>query len=208
MQILFAKSSPIIEVMASYEQYRIEIPIGISLRSELSLRALKLASAHGYLHERTDGHVPSILFGRDENDRHGNFHPDAYQRICANKTWVRRLEKVHTAYKRMRPRANWQWKELDCSNSSDALLMNIFCHPQTMTTASVRTILNTDWNAVPEFGFKPRVPLQIGKSDSTEVDMKIGICTKYARIFSPLPADSFREQEIREECPSPGPCTQ
>jgi len=160
--------------MASGEQFPIKIPSGISLRSELSLRGLRHALTHGYLHERTDGQIPSILFGRDENGRHGNFHPDAYQRICANEAWARRLEKVHTASKRMRPRSDWQWKELDCSNSSDALLMNIFCHPETMAGARIRTLLNAESAASPEFGFKPRIPLQTGRSDSTEVDVKIG----------------------------------
>jgi hypothetical protein len=74
----------------------------------------------------------------------------------------------------MKLRSNWQWKELDCSNSSDALLMNIFCHPEVMAGNRIRAMLNADWDAEPEFGFKPRVPLQKGKSDNTEVDMKIG----------------------------------
>jgi hypothetical protein len=160
--------------MALRGQCGIDIPSGISLRSELSLRSLHLASTRGYLHDRTDGYVPSIIFGRDERGRHGNFHPDAYQRICAKEAWARRLEKAHTAYRRMKLRSNWQWKELDCSNSSDALLMNIFCHPEVMAGNRIRAMLNADWDAEPEFGFKPRVPLQKGKSDNTEVDMKIG----------------------------------
>lgn len=146
----------------------------MSLRSELSLRNLKFASTHGYLYERTDGQVPSIIFGRDDDGRHGNFHPDAYRRICANDRWARRLEKAHTAYKRARLRCNWQWRELDCSNSSDALLMNIFCHPEVMARTSTRAMLGIQLNAVPEFGFKPRTPLQSRKSDNTEVDMKVG----------------------------------
>ena len=147
---------------------------GIGLRSELALRGLDLALAKGYLHERTDGEVPSIIFGRDERGRHGNFHPDAYQSICANEAWAQRLEKVHTASRRMRLRCNWQWKELDCCSSSDALLMNIFCHPRALAGTSIHTMLNTEKDAKPEFGFKPRVPLHRGMSDCTEVDMKIG----------------------------------
>jgi hypothetical protein len=71
----------------------------------------------------------------------------------------RRLEKVHTASKRAWPRSNWQWKELDCANSSDALLMNIFCHPEAMESAGVRAMLGIESNAVPEFGYKARTPL-------------------------------------------------
>jgi hypothetical protein len=136
-------------------------------RSELSLRNLRFASINGLLHERTDGQVPSIIFGRDEDGRHGNFHPSAYQRICNNPDWTKRLDKVHTASRRSRVRANWQWKELDCSNSSDALLMNIFCHPEVMTSASVRAMLGIESEATPEFGFKPRTPLHNGNERQT-----------------------------------------
>jgi hypothetical protein len=155
------------------EQLNFDVPCGISLRSELSLRGLRFALANGFLHERTDGQVPSIIFGRDENGRHGNFHPAAYQRICGDREWSRRLEKVHTASKRSRVRANWQWKELDCANSSDALLMNIFCHPEVVRSARVQAMLGIGSDARPEFGFKPRTPLQGGRRDNTEIDMKV-----------------------------------
>ncbi|HUV97314.1 MAG TPA: hypothetical protein VMV98_07570, partial [Acidobacteriaceae bacterium] len=170
---MFALYSPIIGNMGMAEQPIFEIPSGVGLRQELSLRNLQFASSHGYLYELSDGEVPSILFGRDDNGRHGNFHPDAYRRICANDRWARRLEKVHTAYKRSRLRSNWQWKELDCCNSSDALLMSIFCHPAVLSHPTARALLGTESKAVPEFGFKPRTPLQNGKHDNTEIDMKI-----------------------------------
>jgi len=172
--VRFAKYSPIIEAVKACEQCETRIPNGISLRSELSLRALHLASVRGYRHERTDGGVPGVIFGRDDGGRHGNFHPESYRRICANRKWSRRLEKVHTASRRMRPRSDWQWKELDCANSSDALLMNVFCYPEMMAGLGIRSMFDAEPDAEPEFGFKPRVPLQKGKHDATEVDMKIG----------------------------------
>ena len=171
---MFALYSPIIGNMSTAEQPIVEIPIGVGLRQELSVRNLQFASSHGYLYDLSDGQVPSILFGRDDEGRHGNFHPDAYRRICANERWVRRLAKVHTAYKRSRLRSNWQWKELDCCNSSDALLMSIFCHPNVLDQPASRALLGIESKAVPEFGFKPRTPLQNGKNDNTEIDMKIG----------------------------------
>jgi hypothetical protein len=154
-------------------QSNFDVPSGISLRSELSLRSLRLASVNGFLHEQTDGQVPSIIFGRDDHGQHGNFHPAVYQRICGDRQWSRRLEKVHTASKRSRVRANWQWKELDCANSSDALLMNIFCHPGVMRSARVQGMLGIGSDATPQFGFKPRTPLQRSRRDNTEVDMKV-----------------------------------
>lgn len=156
------------------EEFEAERRGGLGLRRELSLRGQRFAVEHRLLHECTEGEVPSVLFGRDESGRHGNFHPEAYERICRNRAWARRLEKVHTASKRSRARANWRWRELDCGNSSDALLMNIFCHPAAAGSRAVRAMPGVEEGAVPEFGFKPRTPLANGGRDSTEIDMKIG----------------------------------
>lgn len=150
-----------------------DVPGGVSLRAELSLRALAFASARGIPFEGTDGQIPGVLFGPDDSGRHGNFHPLAYRRILSNPEWSRPLLKVHTAFKRSRVRANWQWKELDCAHSSDALLMSIFCHPGVMMSARVRTMLGIESEATPKFGFKPRTPLHRRRSDNTEIDMKI-----------------------------------
>jgi hypothetical protein len=189
------------------EQSRIDLPNGISLRCELALRSLKLASVYRYLHERTDGEIPSIVFGRDEQGRHGNFHQDSYQGICANAAWASRLDKVHTASRRMRLRCNWQWKELDCCSSSDALLMNIFCYPKVFAGREIQTMLNTDWDEEPEFGFKPRVPLHREMKDCTEVDMKIGSLLVEAKLTesnfqwaSPRLISRYRDLEIVFDC--------
>ena len=171
--------------MLGTRQPPLTIPEGVGLRTELSLRNLAFAATHGYLHERTDGSVPSIIFGLDENGRHGNFHPAAYSEICANAHWARRLDKVHTAYKRLRVRSNWPWKELDCANSSDALLMNIFCHPGVMQRKEVQGLLGVESNTQLEFGFKPRTPLHAGKRDNSEVDMKIGSLLVEAKLTEP-----------------------
>lgn len=171
---MFVLYSPIIGGMSISGQPILDVPGWAGLREELSLRNLRYATTHGYLYERSDGRVPSIIFGRDDNGRHGNFHPKAYQRICANDQWAKRLEKVHTASKRSRLHSNWQWKELDCCNSSDALLMSIFCHPGVLDNPSVRALLDIDSKIDPEFGYKPRSPLHGGKRDNTEIDMKVG----------------------------------
>lgn len=160
--------------MSAADQIRFDVPEGLGLRSELSVRNLRYAAAYGLLHERTDGHVPSIIFGLDEAGKHGNFHHAAYKAIAGNPAWLKRLDKVHTAYKRSRVRADWEWKELDCASSSDALLMNIFCHPDVMLADNVRAMLGVETGAAPEFGFKPRTSLKRGGRDNTEIDMRIG----------------------------------
>lgn len=149
------------------------VPDDIGLRTELSLRALAFAKDRGFLHERTDGLVPGVLFRHDEAGQHGNFHPRSYERICAHPQWEQRLGKVHTAWKRSRVYANWHWKELDCAHSSDALLMNIACYPDVLTSAHIKAIFGIESSAPPEFGFKPRTPLSNGRYDNTEIDMKV-----------------------------------
>jgi restriction endonuclease-like protein len=145
-----------------------------NLRSELSLRNLQLATRAGSLHELTTGEVPSVIFGRSEDGQHGNFYPTSYRNIRTNPAWARRLTKVHTSSRRAQPRAGWRWMELDCSNSSDALLMNIFCHRRTVANNTLSATLGVAPGLMPEFGFRPRIPLRDGKTDRTEIDMKLG----------------------------------
>lgn len=151
-----------------------ELPGGLSLRAELSLRGMRFAAKHRLPYEQTDGEVPSVIFARGEHEGHGNFHPKAFAAICGKAEWARRLKKVHTASKRVRARADWRWMELDCANSSDALLMNVFCYPGVLESAAVRATLGIAAGAAPEFGVKPRTPLQGGKRDNTEIDMCVG----------------------------------
>jgi hypothetical protein len=147
------------------------------LRRDLNARAQHLATTGHLLHEQTTGHQPSIIFGRDDQARHGNFHPASYTAICASPDWHRRLTKVHTAHRRVRARADWPWMELDCANSSDALLMNIFCHPQVFNgntlAASVANLLGVEPTAQPNFGIRPGVPLNKGLKDHTEIDLQL-----------------------------------
>src|ERR1700749_893192 len=96
------------------------------LRRDLYTRARSFARSERLLHESIEN--STIVFGHDEAGRHGNFHPASYAAICADESWARRLQKVHNCSRKMRVLANWQWKELDCATSSDALLMNVFCH--------------------------------------------------------------------------------
>ncbi|WP_158944522.1 hypothetical protein [Granulicella sp. S190] len=137
------------------------------LRCDLNARAQHLATTNGLLYEQTAGTEPSIIFGHEEQaeqGRHGNFHPASYAAICANPDWSRRLLKVHTAHRRVRARADWHWKELDCANSSDALLMNIFCHPAVFSddhlNHTVANLLGVPSTAQPDFGIHPGVPLR------------------------------------------------
>jgi hypothetical protein len=64
--------------------------------------------------------------------------------------------------------------ELDTCTSSDALLMNIFCHPGVLRARGVLSLLGAEATASPCFGYKARVPLASGRLDRTEVDLRLG----------------------------------
>jgi hypothetical protein len=145
-----------------------------ALRQEISVRNQQIAIATGSLHELTPGAVPSVIFGCDQRQQHGNFHPTSYRNISANPEWARRLKKVHTASRRTRRADSWRWRELDCANSSDALLMNIFCYHRSLQSQALAALLGTDTGLRPEFGIRARVPLLGGKSDRTEIDLRLG----------------------------------
>ena len=147
---------------------------GGALHRNLNARAAVYAVQHGLLHELTVGRAPSVIFGQDEAGRHGNFHPESYRAICADEDWRMRLSKAHTAGPRSRPRADWHWRELDCAASSDALLMNIFCHPRVFASGKVAALLGTDHGSRPRFGVHPRLTRERGLIDTTEIDMVLG----------------------------------
>lgn len=144
------------------------------LRHELSERNRLWAKEAGVAHEFSYGGSPCIVYSPDEGGGHGNFLPETYAAIVANENWARRLEKVHTLGRKSLPAADRRWRELDTANSSDALLMNIFCHPGVFADGRVCSVLGTAPDDRPLYGHRARLPLQSGHSDRTEVDMLLG----------------------------------
>ena len=102
------------------------------------------------MHELSAGEMPRVIFGRRESRQHGNFHPASYRNICANPAWARRLTKVHTGSRKALLTTGWRWMELDCANSSDALLVNIFCYRRTVANHSLSSLLGVAPGLVPE----------------------------------------------------------
>jgi hypothetical protein len=142
------------------------------LRREIGLRNRRWAQ--GRAHVESYGTPPVIVY-QPEGGRHGNFFDAAYAAIAARPEWMRRFDKIH-AQGRALPKAEsgHRWRELDSSMSSDALLMNVFCTPGVAEATAVRRALGVEGDALPEFGWKARVPLASGRSDRTEVDMRWG----------------------------------
>jgi hypothetical protein len=148
-------------------------PYAAELRRDLSQRNLRWALDHGYSYEASLGSVPAILYREDDQGIHGNFLATAYRRIQQTPAWAARLTKVHTSARRNLLSRDPDRRELDSSNSSDALLMNIFCHPATLGVPSVRLLLGVDAGTEPVFGYRPGVALSSGRRDCTETDMKL-----------------------------------
>jgi hypothetical protein len=143
------------------------------LRQELSVRNFAYATSNGLAHVSSYGAMPVVIYEPCADGRHGNFLDGSYRAILRNPEWKRRLEKIHTLAKSSLPSADRRWKELDSCMSSDALLMNVFCHPRTLRSKAVCSMLRVEAGETPQFGFPARVPLASGNADRTEVDMKV-----------------------------------
>ncbi|HJT87143.1 MAG TPA: hypothetical protein VJ732_04790 [Bryobacteraceae bacterium] len=143
------------------------------LRAQLSECGQKYAQARGLPHQLSYGGVPAVIFEPSDAGQHGNFLPASYSAILRNPEWRRRLLKPHAQSKSL-PRTGRRWCELDSGNSSDALLMNIFCYPGVAGDRRVLHLLGAEADGPPRFGLKARVPLREGKFDRTEVDMRLG----------------------------------
>ena len=183
------------------------VPYAADLRRELSLRNLAWVRDHACLHEVSLGIPPAILYREDEAGHHGNFLPATYRSIQVTPDWARRLTKVHTSARRALLSRDPDRRELDSSNSSDALLMNVVCHPETLASPAVRSLLGIDIAAEPVFGYKPGVPLRSGRRDSTEIDLKLADLLIEAKLteydFQTAPCkliDRYRDLEEVFDC--------
>ncbi len=142
------------------------------LRAELAQRNRLYARNHP--HAESYGVSPVIVYA-PEDGCHGNFYQPAYAAMTEHPEWIRRFDKIH-AQGRSLPRPQLdplrRWRELDSSMSSDALLMNVFCTPGVSESPALRRMMGIDTEAEPIFGWKARVPLQNGRVDRTEVDLR------------------------------------
>jgi hypothetical protein len=142
------------------------------LRSEISHR--NIARAAALTAEVTYGSVPSVVYGESESGDHGNFLPASYRRILAQEGWRARLAKVYTGSRFLPRKADRKRGELECANSSDALLMNIFCYPGMLHRKAVCSLLGIEPGLEPKFGLRPGIPLKNGAADRSEMDLRLG----------------------------------
>ncbi|MGC2110345.1 MAG: hypothetical protein WA655_12565 [Candidatus Korobacteraceae bacterium] len=161
--------------MARRSSGRLGAYFASELRRELSARNRCFAAQRELPHVQSYGGVPVVVYRPHENEcRHGNFVDESYAAILSHAAWQKRLSKTHAQARTSLPKCERGWRELDSSNSSDALLMNIFCYPGVAGNSVVASLLGIEAAQLPEFGLKARVPLKNGRVDRTEVDMRLG----------------------------------
>jgi hypothetical protein len=123
-------------------------------------------------------HPSAVIFKNLED----NFLTSSYMNIQKNPQWKFRTSKVHANLKD-------GTLEMQSSNSSDALLMNIFCNPGVEKWSGLHNLLHIDPSSGIEFGWNPTFENEI--LHPTEIDMKIGNI-----IFeSKLTEESFTEKD-------------
>ena len=149
-----------------------QVVSGSSLRSELSRR--NAARVAEWAAETSFSTVPNVVYRENDAGEHGNFLRASYQRIVAQADWNARMSKVYTGSRFIPRRGDRTRRELECANSSDALLMNIFCYPGVARRRSLCALLGIEPGLRPGFGFKPRIPLKSGLVDRSEMDMRLG----------------------------------
>ena len=165
------------------------------LRQEITQRAVQFAQANRIYFRRSHFDSGSVVFLPDlERQSHGNFHPASYRAILGRAIWRKRLGKVLTVPDKLRNlEDDRRLCELDSCCSSDALLMNVFCHPRVRSSSQILGLLGVDQPGVPIFGWRARVPLASGNFDRTEVDMKLGTLL----VESKLTESSFENCDIK-----------
>lgn len=117
------------------------------------------------------------------NDISMSFHPDTFANICKNIAYKKRLDKTHPNVP--------GFKEMQSSNSSDALLMNIFAHPKIKEWKSLRDLISIDQSDKIEFGWNPVFANET--NHKTEIDMKIGNSIFEAKLTE----KDFTQKELK-----------
>lgn len=126
------------------------------LKDRLKKNALKICKDLG---EQCDERKSAVLFPNLKL----NFHNRTFANISTKPKFKDRLEKSHTNA--------GGYKEMQSSNSSDALLMNIFANPNILKWKGVRDLLKVNKDDCIKFGWNPEFENETTK---TEIDMKIG----------------------------------
>ena len=149
------------------------------LKQAIRQSSLEYAREHGF---EIDSSPKSAVLFKNLADA---FHPASFDSIKAHPDWFVRTEKPHQNVS--------NFKEMQSSNSSDALMMNIFCHPKLTTWKGVTDVLGFN-PANPTFGVKALVKKEGTAGDMTEIDM--ALCDAF--VEAKLTEEDFTDKDISE----------
>jgi hypothetical protein len=127
---------------------------------KLHLRAAALAYAQRNGLPVDESHSSALIFSNVAD----SFQRESFASILKHPQWNERMLKPHPNV----PGA----REMQSSNSSDALLMNIFCHPSISKWTGVSKLLENHLDSI-AFGISGAVLLKSGKIDATEIDLSL-----------------------------------
>lgn len=153
------------------------------------LRKIICQSSLSYAHAKAlevDLAYPTAIIFKDIGNA---FHPASSRAICNNPKWHPRTLKCHSKAPK--------YKEMQSSNSSDALLMSIFCHPMLATWKGVELLLKFK-PTNPEFGFEPLVRKAGTSGDTTEIDMAVGDHFIEAKLTEPDFVNDKRAADVEK----------
>jgi len=142
------------------------------LRDKLAEYSERYAKRWNHEYYWSLGKKPTLLLPTPSSGITPNIIPAAANEIRNRKNWMTRLDKPHSQKKALPKERQALARELESSNSSDALLMNVFCVPD--LPKSLLKLLPCEVHGEPAFGFHPKLKLLAGKKDNTEVDMLWG----------------------------------
>ncbi|MBD3617461.1 MAG: hypothetical protein HUJ22_12905 [Gracilimonas sp.] len=140
------------------------------LRDSIKQSTLDYIGEAGIPTEKYNVVGSAVIFSTDEASNK-NFLPKTLNHINQHDDWKNRLSKVHSHFED-------GTVEMASSNSSDTLLMNIFCHPNFFKWGGPQKYLGFE-NAEPKFGWIPKVE---ASPRYTEVDMKLGSTIYEAKL--------------------------
>ena len=146
----------------------------MNYNSQLKNELINLADNYGIKNYTTVYAHPaelknsSVIF----NDISYSFQKDSWNVISGNPDYLARTKKTHPNTQTKEPAV----LEMQSSNSSDALAMNIFCHPSFKKWKGVTNLFEVDKISTIEFGFEAKVLKTYNtkiEEDKTEVDLLI-----------------------------------
>lgn len=141
---------------------------------ELKQKLINLGENYGQINFGTNYAHPnefknsSVIF----NDISYSFQKDSFSNIKSNKNYNDRTQKKHSKVQTK----NAGILEMQSSNSSDALAMNIFCHPNFSKWEKMKKLFQVNEFTSIDFGHKAKVDKTINnikKKDNTEIDVFI-----------------------------------